>query len=1740
MKIFVFSVLLFLALPIGTRAQHDAMIISTPSIPFDSAVSLTISEMLADDPADSTEGGYLRGFTRWSDFYRNRVAKDAPANENMLKPAGDALFYFLNNMEQYCSNDPGVFTGNWSCLGPFNDYYGLTERQGRIDALWVDPNDIGYILAGSNMGGLWRSTDTGHTWHNITDPTPTNNSIIPGTMGATRIAVNPLDRDTIYIALNMMETLRKSGGYAMGVMYTHDGGQTWNVDNNFLSANQQTNIAYFPKWVRKMIYMPGTGNLFAISNDRLLQKPAGSSSWHNVTPPGVYGSGVVFTDLEFARQNTGLLVASTDAKDSASRLWVVDVNDPSPAWKELVIKLPAPYYQKDDGIDKDMIVDFSISGNDIAYLNLAARLANGNKRMMLVTTPLDTADVDMVNTDFYDIQVNPLTQDTNRTEFQVIEVSEANPDILYLTVHDGSKSFFTSIDGGMTFTNSGIYCHADGRTLFVYHTDAGATGQNDIVFGGSDGGVVMKRSGDTVYRSITGSGLAVTQFYGLSNTEANEHLVTGGAQDNGAYAYMGKRATPWQAYVYGGDNYMTKFANKGVLQSYTEGNPFSSMANIKFNTTNNTTTVKTVGRPADFGNVDCQYCSQNNLQRPLYFEPDSNKAFVGYFDIWTQPLDSTVWTPAFESFPVARWKARTFAISEPNKDTVYIAYEDPANGNPSPPSDSIGKLFLSTDANSKPPNAPPTWTNKTPPHVQWGGITSLATAPNNLSRVWISLGNVGYDAFHDPDLVSHKVLYSGDYGDTWTDVSKGLPPVPVNKILYQEGTDDVLFAGTDAGVFRWNKADSTWYCFNTGLPPVVVNDMEFNYCAGKLRIATFGRGIWETAIFADSALLPQQNNIITSNTIWSATQYLKSGVRIKNGATLTIQNTAPNQTTIFMPRNGNIIVEPGAKLVVNGARITNGCEDCMWDGIRVVGVYNQPQTIAYQGVVELNGAIIEHAKVAVGNYDITGHPHFSTGGIIKAENTHFLNNATSISLEPYTDRTGSPFLQNYQAKFTTCTFEVDDDFKGGNDNKFTAHVNLRQVSGVSFLGADFLNNATNALKGEGDGIRTHSAGFTLKAWCDPFIFPCTYVRNGFSGLRTGVYMGLDISGRLTSCEIDRSNFDSCSVGIFSNGQHHFVATRDSFRMGYGKTTDLDAFDCDKNIGIWTQNAWSPVIEDNSFVGFIHGGQEPTHQNIGTVTDNSSEHNNRIYNNTFHDLHRASIARGRNSDGIVSARGSQNGLRYLCNTYDDNNYDIEVMDLGTVTTHQAHTIAYSQGSFVQSAGNQFPDRSSFFHIQDVSTWGGFKYYHTTGNTVPQMPANTNVWPFMSLSGNTCVSQYAPGGGGIGFPMSTSSLNDVKASYHDAASARLVLIGDLDGYIDGGNTVDLLNYVNTSTMADSPTVRTTLLGYSPYLSKEVLMATASAAILPQSVLMEILQANPDVLRDGELLEHLAGTPIPLTGPQIEELQTTAYNSTARTELLGDIADLSAEMGRASSIVLNHYLLDTVTTERDSIPVWLDHIHTPEAEYSKVAFYTSLGDYTTAASLISGITTKFSMGTEQEQERDLYQELWTLMKDVYEDGRTARELTEGEITQLEGIGDDPIATGRLIGTQVHVILDEPINQFRLPCSLPEPSSSEGKPGRRSNIAVNSNGSAGNIIKAYPNPASDFIIFEYDIPKASGRLSIVVTGITGQEAAVLEPEQPKGKSQLDTRSLPAGVYLYKLYDGSRQVGVGRIVIAK
>ena len=112
------------------------------------------------------------------------------------------------------------------------------------------------------------------------------------------------------------------------------------------------------------------------------------------------------------------------------------------------------------------------------------------------------------------------------------------------------------------------------------------------------------------------------------------------------------------------------------------------------------------------------------------------------------------------------------------------------------------------------------------------------------------------------------MLKSVDGGSHYTAFNTGLPAGPFHPkwIAPVRDSKDALYTslGNAGGVYYRDSTMSSWLPFSAGLPNVTVDHLEIDYCAGKIRAATYGRDIWETDPYAPLNVPPTANAIFTS------------------------------------------------------------------------------------------------------------------------------------------------------------------------------------------------------------------------------------------------------------------------------------------------------------------------------------------------------------------------------------------------------------------------------------------------------------------------------------------------------------------------------------------------------------------------------------------------------------------------------------------------------------------------------------------------------------------------------------------------------------------------------------------------------------------------------------------------------------------------------------------------------------
>lgn len=201
-------------------------------------------------------------------------------------------------------------------------------------------------------------------------------------------------------------------------------------------------------------------------------------------------------------------------------------------------------------------------------------------------------------------------------------------------------------------------------------------------------------------------------------------------------------------------------------------------------------------------------------------------------------------------------------------------------------------------------------------------ITGVAAHPGNPDKVWVTFG--GYQP--EFKVWSWTRNASGN-GGVWKDEgSESLRNLPVNGIVCEGGSRERLYIATDAGVYYTDKGMDGWKKLGN-LPNVRCTELMIHRCSGTLRVATFGRGLWEGDLLPSE---PSHEFLISDRQIWSSARSLDVPLRILDGGHLIIR--AP----IGIPAGGQVIVEPGGTLTLEGeGGLQNYCGK-PWAGVSPV------------------------------------------------------------------------------------------------------------------------------------------------------------------------------------------------------------------------------------------------------------------------------------------------------------------------------------------------------------------------------------------------------------------------------------------------------------------------------------------------------------------------------------------------------------------------------------------------------------------------------------------------------------------------------------------------------------------------------------------------------------------------------------------------------------------------------------
>lgn len=688
----------------------------------------------------------------------------------------------------------------WRSIGPF--------RGGRVDAVVGDLKKPFLFYMGSVNGGVWRTTNGGQTWQNITDGKTDISSV-----GA--ITVAPSDANVIYVGTGESQ-LREDLTFGTGMYRSTDAGQTW-AHLGLSDAQQITDIIVDPRDPERA-YVSAIGHAFGPNKERGVYRTLdGGTTWTQVL---FVDDSTGAQDLAIDPSNPRVLYASfykfqrtpwsMIAGGGRSGLW--KSTDGGDTWKEI---------SRNPGIPKTPLgkigIDVSRANPRRLYASIEAPDSTGG-----FFRSDDAGDTwERMNEDAR-IWVRNWYYSTVTAD----PVDENTVYVMNLTV-------LKSIDGGKTFSELDIQ-HGDTHILWIDPNDA----QRMIL--GDDGGASVSFNGGDTWSSQQNQPTA--QFYHVNTDDQFPYRVYGAQQDNSAISIASR-----------GDD-----GGIGVRDYFSVGGCENATIAVDPRDPNITYGGCYLGQLSRYDYRSKQerdisvteinwdgWAAKDVPERFQWTFPvliskhDPRTLYVTSQHVWRSRNEGASWQrisgdltrndpatlgrtggPIHGEMTGAEWYATIYAFAESPvmKGVLWAGSDD-------------GRVHLSRDEGAS-------WTDVTPP--AYGRFTRTAhidPSAHDAGTVYIAANRYQQDDF------APYLWKSADYGRTWTRIVTGIPRTAYTRVVREDPKRrGLLYAGTEYGVWVSLNDGAAWQPMQLNLPRVSVRDLRVH--GNDLIAATHGRSFW--------------------------------------------------------------------------------------------------------------------------------------------------------------------------------------------------------------------------------------------------------------------------------------------------------------------------------------------------------------------------------------------------------------------------------------------------------------------------------------------------------------------------------------------------------------------------------------------------------------------------------------------------------------------------------------------------------------------------------------------------------------------------------------------------------------------------------------------------------------------------------------------------------------------------------
>lgn len=684
-------------------------------------------------------------------------------------------------------------------------------RGGRVTAVAGTAVEPGTFYLGASGGGVWKSTDFGTSWSNVSDGFFATPSIGD-------IAVSQSDANVLYVGTGS-DGLRSNVILGKGVYKSNDAGTTWT--HLGLDAVGQIGAVEIDPRNNNVAWVAAIGQPFRANDERGVYKTEdGGQSWNRVFS---ISDQVGFADLELIPANPEVVLAA--AWRGERKPWTI-ISGGSQA--------EGGVFKTDDGGDSWRRITSGLPTGLIGKIDLAVSAADSRVVYALVEAPGDDGGLyrsDDQGESF--VQVSSKKGLRSRPFYYTnVEADPSDPDTVYVM----ATGYYRSKDGGVEWEKL-TPPHGDNHDMWINPDNS------DLFIQGNDGGAnVTFNAGETwssQFNQVT------SELYQVEVDDQYPYWLYAGMQDNGSTISVPSRA-PYR--VQSRDAWFLETGGCETGPAVPKpGDHNTVYANCKgrfgvFDKRTGTERRYYVGAANMYGQNPSELDYRFQRVSPIHVSPHNpDVVYHGSQSVHRTTNDGETWETISPDLTAFEADKQVFSGSPITRDitgeefysTLYSLRESP-----------VEEGVIWTGANDGPVyvtrNGGESWEDVTPRMPKGGRVDSVEPSPHDAAVAYVSV--LRYQLGDDAPYAYR----TDNYGRSWTriaDGKNGIPAdFPVRVVREDPERSGLLFAGTEYGLFVSLDAGKRWKLFQQNLPVTPITDLKIH--RGDLVVSTMGRGFW--------------------------------------------------------------------------------------------------------------------------------------------------------------------------------------------------------------------------------------------------------------------------------------------------------------------------------------------------------------------------------------------------------------------------------------------------------------------------------------------------------------------------------------------------------------------------------------------------------------------------------------------------------------------------------------------------------------------------------------------------------------------------------------------------------------------------------------------------------------------------------------------------------------------------------